>query len=253
MAVLRKEKKNNFTIIDNSIFRNRTISYKAKGLLCQMLSLPDGWEWSVEGLAKLSTDGKSAVASALEELTKAGYFRREQRMKDGKFDGYEYIVSEVQTSDFPFSENPSTENPSTENPSTENPPQLNTKESRTNLSRTNPSNNEDLYMSEFEELWKLYPRKQGKKKASDYYCKARKDGVTYEAIKKGVLEYRRYVSEGDYDEQFIKMGKTFFGQHAWEDDWSVDYGYNGSYEQDYGRDSGCSAEEPNGWSNIFGY
>ena len=131
MATLRKEKKSNFTVIDNAIFRDSTLSFKAKGLLCQMLSLPDGWNYSVKGLAMLSTDGISSITSALQELTDAGYFRREQRYKDGKFDGYEYVVSEIKSCDFPFSENPLTENTLTENHA-----QLNTKELITNKSNT---------------------------------------------------------------------------------------------------------------------
>ena len=134
MAVLRKEKKNNFTVIDNAIFKDRTLSFKAKGLLCQMLSLPDGWEYSVKGLAALASDKYSAITSGLKELEEAGYFRREQRFDNGKFAGYEYIISETpctNNSDFTFSENPISENTISENPT-----QLNTKESITNQSRT---------------------------------------------------------------------------------------------------------------------
>ena len=118
MATLRKEKKNNFTVIDNAIFKDRTLSFKAKGLLCQMLSLPDGWEYSVKGLAALASDKYSAITSGLKELEEAGYFRREQRFDHGKFAGYEYIISETphtENSDFTFSENPISENTISEN------------------------------------------------------------------------------------------------------------------------------------------
>ena len=132
MAILRKEKRSNYTAIDNAIFRNYDLSLKAKGLLCQMLSLPDGWQFSVEGLTRLSTDGKSAVTSALNELQEAGYFYREQSRNNGKMSSAVYVISEV-----PFAEKPSAENPSTEKPMTENPPQLNTKELNTYESNTN--------------------------------------------------------------------------------------------------------------------
>jgi len=134
MAVLRKEKKNNFTVIDNAIFKDRKLSFKAKGLLCQMLSLPDGWEYSVKGLATLASDKYSAITSGLKELEEAGYFRREQLYDKGKFAGYEYIISEtpvMKNSDFTFSENPISGNTISENPT-----QLNTKESITNESKT---------------------------------------------------------------------------------------------------------------------
>lgn len=132
MAVLRKEKKGNFTVIDNAIFKDNRLSFKAKGLLCQMLSLPDGWEYSVQGLGKLASDKYSAITSGLRELEEAGYFRREQLMDNGKFAGYEYVISEVPNLDFPFSENPISENTISENQR-----QLNTNKSNTKKSNTN--------------------------------------------------------------------------------------------------------------------
>lgn len=142
MAVLRKEKKNNFTVIDNAIFKDYSLSLKAKGLLCLMLSLPDNWEYSVKGLSKLTNDGISSISSGLQELTEAGYFRREQRYKDGKFAGYEYIISETKKCDFPFSENPITGNTLTENHA-----QLNT-----NTLKTKGSNTKEC--SSYTDIWK---------------------------------------------------------------------------------------------------
>lgn len=127
MAILRKEKKDRYTVIDNSVFMNYELSYKAKGLLCQMLSLPDGWSFSIEGLARLASDGRDSVAATLKELENAGYFYRSQCRNYGKFQGIEYIIAET----------PFTEKPITEKPITENPTQLNTKESNTNKSNTN--------------------------------------------------------------------------------------------------------------------
>ncbi len=211
MAVLRKEKKSNFTVIDNEIFKDSQLSLKAKGLLCQMLSLPDNWEYSVQGLTKLTSDGTSAITSGLKELTDAGYFRREQRFKDGKFAGYEYIISETKKRDFPFAENPITGNTLTEKQA-----QLNTKESITNKSRK-----KDIY-SEFENLWNIYPRKQGgKDKAFGYYERARKQGTTYEEVEAGIWAYRKYLEDNEVEMQYVKQGTTFFSQKAWQDDWSI--------------------------------
>lgn len=140
MAVLRKQKKGNFTVIDNAIFKDYTLSFKSKGLLCQMLSLPDGWEWSVEGLAKLSSDGISAVRSALDELEQAGYFRRQQIRKGNKIAGVEYIISETKMCEKLISENLISENLISEKLISENQPQLNTKESNTDLLNTKESN-----------------------------------------------------------------------------------------------------------------
>ena len=142
MSVLRKEKKGNFTVIDNAIFKDRTLSLKAKGLLCLMLSLPDGWNYSIAGLVKLSTDGESAVRSTLKELEESGYFRREQVRENGKIVDTEYVISETKNFDFPL-----VENQVVENQVVENPPQLNTKELNTKKSITKSSSlrSEDIY------------------------------------------------------------------------------------------------------------
>lgn len=208
MAILRKAKKDHFTVIDNTVFYDYDLSFKAKGLLCQMLSLPDGWQFSIEGLTKLSNDGKSAVTSALNELQEKGYFYRKQLKNEGKFTGVEYIVSET-----PIAEKPMTENPMTEKPISENPPQLNT-----NTLSTKPLKTKEIY-TEFEKLWELYPKKQGKDKAYKSYEKARKSGTTYDDVYRGILAYREFLEAMETDMQFVKMGSTFFSQKAWEDDY----------------------------------
>ena len=131
MAILRKQQRGQYTVIDNTIFRDATLSNKALGILCRMLSLPDGWDFSVMGLVALSNDGKSAVMSQLEELEEHGYLRRNQVREGGKIAGIEYVVSEVRMSDFPYAENQHAEKQNAENPT-----QLNTKELNTNKSTT---------------------------------------------------------------------------------------------------------------------
>lgn len=214
MAVLRKEKKSNFTVIDNAIFKDRKVSFKAKGLLCQMLSLPDGWEYSVKGLATFASDKYSAITSGLKELEEAGYFRREQLYDKGKFAGYEYIISEtpvMKNSDLTFSENPISENTISENPT-----QLNT-----NTNKRLNSLSKKVINTEFDNLWILYPRKQGKDKAQGYYERARKAGTTYEEVEAGILAYKAYIEAEQIDKRYVKQGSTFFSQKAWQDDWSV--------------------------------
>lgn len=142
MAILRKNKKDKYTVIDNTVFFDRELSYKAKGLLCQMLSLPDEWSFSIEGLTRLANDGKASVQSALTELKEAGYFYRVQKRNGNRISGIEYVVSEVK-----FADSQHLENQHLENQDTENPPQLNTKE----LS-TNKSNTRDIYSGLPDEL-----------------------------------------------------------------------------------------------------
>lgn len=78
MAILRKIKKADYTIIDNNIFKNKNLTLKAKGMICTMLSLPDGWTFSEEGLTQLSNDSRTGIRSTLKELQEYGYLKRER-------------------------------------------------------------------------------------------------------------------------------------------------------------------------------
>ena len=131
MAILRVNKENNFTVISNAVFMNYDLSYKAKGLLCQMLSLPDGWSFSIEGLTRLASDGKSSVMSALNELKEAGYFYRVQLREGNRISGVEYVISETKLVDFQDAEKQNAEKQNAENPPQLNTKELNTKESST--------------------------------------------------------------------------------------------------------------------------
>lgn len=209
MAVLRKRKKNNFTVIDNDIFKNRKMSLKAKGLLCLMLSLPDDWEYSLEGLTVLSDDGRTAVSNALKELENLQYFRKVRTYENGKISGIEYIISEE-----PMSENLISEKLKEENLISEKPTQLNTNNNK-ELKESIPN-----YEQEFDSLWKLYPNKKGKKNALRYYIRARKNGTTYETVEAGIMAYIEYIRKTKA-QMYIKHGSTFFNEEGWNDDWSV--------------------------------
>ena len=68
MAVFKIEKNKNYTIMSNHHLRDKELSYKAKGLLSFMLSLPEDWNYSINGLVKVSKEGKKAIRAMLEEL-----------------------------------------------------------------------------------------------------------------------------------------------------------------------------------------
>ena len=68
-----KIKRTDYSVLSNDVFRDKGLSYKAKGLLCQMFSLPDGWKFSIRGLSILSSDREQSVRSGLDELKDKGY------------------------------------------------------------------------------------------------------------------------------------------------------------------------------------
>lgn len=154
MAIFRVEKSANYTVMSNYHLRDNGLTLKAKGLLSQMLSLPDGWDYTLAGLATINKEGKDAIRSAVQELEQAGYIQRRQTHdENGNFSGNEYVIHEQpvfdapecyctksDTSEYPYAEistsgaddqflgqsdSPSLDFPTTENPLTENPTEIN--------------------------------------------------------------------------------------------------------------------------------
>ena len=79
MKLIRVEKDNNYTTINNEFIFNKNMSLKSKGLLCHLLALPNDWKLYVEEVEKWHKDGKKAIYSAFKELTDLGYMTREQK------------------------------------------------------------------------------------------------------------------------------------------------------------------------------
>lgn len=127
MAVIKVEKTGNYTVMSNYHFREKSMSLKAKGLLSMMLSLPPDWDYSVEGLITLSSDGETSVRSGLKELEEFGYLKRQRVYVEGKIAGVNYTVYEE-----PQLNNNEEENLSVENQVQGNRPQLSTKQLNTN-------------------------------------------------------------------------------------------------------------------------
>lgn len=125
MAIFRVERSKNYTSMSNFHFRDKNLTWKAKGILSTMLSLPENWDYSLKGLVTLSDDGMDATRSAIKELEAHGYLiRKPVRAENGRISDWEYVIFEYP----PVAEKPVVENPIVENPLVENRTQLNTKE-----------------------------------------------------------------------------------------------------------------------------
>lgn len=133
MAVFRIERTRDYTVMSNHHLRNANLSLKAKGLLSMMLSLPEDWNYTTRGLAKICKEGVDAIGAALRELEGAGYIVRHQRRdKSGRITDTEYVIYEQPQPDLsqpdtasPDTENPYLDTPDTDEPYTEKPAQLN--------------------------------------------------------------------------------------------------------------------------------
>ena len=109
-----KNSENPFVMMRKEPLQDKNLSWKAKGLLAYLLSLPDDWKIYETELVNHATDGKDSLKSGIKELLENGYLTRESnRSKDGQFSGYDYKVFEVSNRDGKTA----TENPTTENPS----------------------------------------------------------------------------------------------------------------------------------------
>ena len=144
MAVFRIEKTRDYTVMSNHHLRDMGLSLKSKGLLSMMLSLPEDWNYTTRGLAKICKEGTDSIGSALKELERAGYIVR-NRLRDskGKIVDVEYVIYETPhppEPDGPYEEEPDTEQPDTENPDMDTPglenrPQLNKDKSNPDKSK----------------------------------------------------------------------------------------------------------------------
>jgi len=121
-VVIRTEKTKDFTVMSNYHFRDKNISLKARGLLSTMLSLPDTWKFSIEGLAGLCKEGVDSVRSTLNELIKFGYVEKTERIRDekGRLRGIDYIIHEQPVSQELEGESEESEMSDAEQPELEN-------------------------------------------------------------------------------------------------------------------------------------
>ena len=78
MAVFRIEKTRDYTVMAHHHLRNTALSLKAKGLLSLMLSLPEDWDYTTKGLARICRDGVDSICATVRELEDAGYIIRER-------------------------------------------------------------------------------------------------------------------------------------------------------------------------------
>ena len=93
MAVFRVERNKGYTVMSNHHLRNKELSLKAKGLLSQMLSLPEDWDYTLKGLSLINREKIDAIREAIKELERAGYIvRSRERDEKGRLRGADYVI-----------------------------------------------------------------------------------------------------------------------------------------------------------------
>ena len=181
--IFKVEKNKNYTVLSNYHLKEKRMSLKAKGLLSIILSLPEEWNYSQQGLVELSSDEIYTVRNALSELKKFGYVKvikkKPNETASGRFE-YEYIVFEQ--------------------------PQLENIEENKEINDV---------ASMFNKLWERYPRKESEKDARTYFKKLNPNEELFEQIIEGVNKLRR--SKRSSDVKYIPLLVNWLKQEKWND------------------------------------
>lgn len=167
MAVFRVHKETNYTTIDNNVFKNKELSYRATGLLTTMLSLPDDWDFTEMGLVALKKESRETIRKTLKELEEHGYLTRTRNRDDkGRLTDTNYDIYET----------PMSKKPMLDKPMLENYTQLNT-------NNINNLNNKYIYREKF--------KKPTLEEIKDYCLNVRHNKVDYQY-------FYDYFTEGNW-------------------------------------------------------
>lgn len=223
MIVRVSKRETPFVVIDKTGLQDPKLSFKAKGLLAYLLSLPDDWSVNIRDLANRSTDGRASVAAGLQELLENGYaIHHQKRSTDGKWEAGSWQIFEIpHDSDVStvarFSghgESAILNTQPTETDKNMSDPadaDVDVEAGTAEKPDSNNSRNSD-YPEWFEELWSVYPKmvKGRTNPKRGTYLKAKgwlKKGYTEQELIDAVKRYRASKP----NPQYVWMGQTFFG------------------------------------------
>ena len=206
MALFRIEKTRDYTVMANHHLRNTKLSLKAKGLLSLMLSLPEDWDYTTKGLAKICMDGVDSICSTVNELEEHGYVIRERiRNAKGQLTDIQYTILEQPKPPQPGQGKPKQENPvldspvlgtpKQEEPEQGNPAQLNTKKS------SNQGLNTDLSNTEVSNPIQSNPYEDELQAADGMGTDTRSSREIYREIILDNIEYRHLVLNNQIDRE----------------------------------------------------
>lgn len=146
------KRSNNFTIVNNLILRDKTLSLKSIGLLCKIISLPPDWDYSFNGLVSICKESKSAIRSAINELKESGYIEILKKRNDKGLFVYKYIVYDTPKTLYLNKNNPGPDFPPLDNPAMENHHQLNNNKLIDKIDKTSEDENISIFTKELIKL-----------------------------------------------------------------------------------------------------
>ena len=198
MSIIRSPRvESNFSVISNAVIRDSRLSYRARGILLEVLSRPDNWRVSADSLARSGNEGRHAILTALKELRETGYMKTEKRQNEqGRFETVSIVY------DTPYYEATEVQKPNSGYPKSEN---------RTSLEELSKKNlDTNLH---FEMFWNYYPRKVGKQAAIKAFAKALKSA----SVEDIVAGARRYADDPNRSDTFTAHPTTWLNAGRWAD------------------------------------
>ncbi len=131
--ILKNDTQGSFVIVNQCIMHDKSLKLFDRGLLVTLMSLPDNWNFSINGLATILSDGRDSIRGGIDRLQEKGYLIKEQMRKNGKFSDICLRINVAPNK--PLSEKPTTGKPTSDKSVSSNATQLNNKES--NIYRSN--------------------------------------------------------------------------------------------------------------------
>lgn len=238
---MENQNKSYYAIIPANVRYDKDLSDKAKLLYGEITALTNekGYCWATnQYFADLYGCHEKSISRLISQLEKKGYIRTENAKNIFKKIRHIFIIDSniIVTNESISNKNEDIiSNKIEDNISNKNVTMISNKivtQNNKDINNTinNKINNKKTYAlnrseveSEFEMLWKKYPRKIGKAKAMESYKKARKTKKSsYEKIEQGLYRYIDYIKAREMDEQYIMHGSTWFAQAKWEDEYTCD-------------------------------
>lgn len=215
MAIVKIQKKDNYTTISNFHLQDENLSLKAKGLLTLMLSLPKNWDYSVKGLESICIESKNTINSILKELEVNGYLTRKMIFTNGKISDWEYTIYENNQ----FPKNEDIENEDIENWDVNKI----TKELKVNNSiNLTKEYKKNIIKDKFERFWKAYPRKQKKSKAEAWFMTHNPSDELMEQIMSSLEKFKKTDEWKKANGQYIPHPTSWLNGRRWEDELTLE-------------------------------
>ena len=207
--IVRINKTKDYSVISNYHLKDKNLSLKAKGLLSMMLSLPDDWEYSIDGLVAISKENETAIRNALDELKDNKYLIVNKLLpnqtQSGRYE-YQYDIFELPQD----SEKQGVENIGLVlgNIKDINNNKQNTKDKILN-------NKENILKEMFDRFWANYPKKIDKQGS----YKAFKNIPNIENLLDKILKDINHKKQFQWGNvKYIPHPTTYLHQHRWEDE-----------------------------------